>query len=111
MVSLFALIIGAGVGSIVSKPISNQLLSSEISSSQEQKEDIGKNFGQNFDNKNVKFNGVSNLNAYTSIDATVDIKVLSELLIIGLGLTCISSLASMIAIQKFSPLTILKERS
>ena len=46
-----------------------------------------------------------------TIDAVVDYQVLLELFGIGIALTLVSSLASMISIQKFSPLTILKERS
>ena len=49
--------------------------------------------------------------AYDSIDAVVDMKVLLELLGIGLSLVLVSSIASMVSIQRFSPLTILKERS
>ena len=55
--------------------------------------------------------GVANINEVNSIDAVVDFKVLLELLGIGIGLTLISSFATMIAISRFSPLTILKERS
>lgn len=51
------------------------------------------------------------MQAYDSINAAVDIKVLLELLGIGLLITLISSLSTMISIQKFSPLTILKERT
>ena len=46
-----------------------------------------------------------------NINAVVDFKVLTELLGIGLLLTIISSLSACIAIARFSPLTILKERS
>lgn len=55
--------------------------------------------------------GMKEVQAFDSIDAVVDIKVIAELLGIGIVLTLVSSLASMISIQKFSPLTILKERS
>ncbi len=54
---------------------------------------------------------VANVEEIDSIDAVVDFKVLAELLGIGIALTLLSSLASMIAISRFSPLTILKERS
>lgn len=110
MVSFFALIMGAVVGSLISVPVSNQLLSSEISSNNEERTNIGNNFGsQNHDFSKVS--GVSNLTEIKTIDAAVDIKVLAELLGIGLVITIISSLTAMISIQKFSPLTILKERS
>ena len=55
-------------------------------------------------------NGFATVEAIDSIDAVVDFKVLGQLFIIGILLTLISSSASMISIQKFSPLTILKER-
>ena len=55
--------------------------------------------------------GVPAVQAYDSIDAVVNVKVLLELLAIGVSLVLVSSVASMISIQRFSPLTILKERS
>ena len=54
--------------------------------------------------------GVAKVSEVDSIDAVVDFKVLAELLIIGILLTILSSLASLIAIARFSPLQILKER-
>ena len=59
--------------------------------------------------RNMDF-GVANVSEVKSIDAVVDFKVLSEMLGIGIILTLVSSLASMIAIARFSPLQILKER-
>ena len=55
--------------------------------------------------------GIARVEQVNDINAVVDLKVLIELLGIGLMLTLIGSLASMIAISRFSPLTILKERS
>lgn len=118
IVSLVALIIGFGLGAATSKSISNSLLSSEISSSNTQSEEIGNNFGGNTPNEqegnhnfSMQGKGIVVVQAYDSIDAVVDITVLFELLGISLLLVLISSIASMISIQRFSPLTILKERS
>lgn len=123
IVSFASLIIGCGIGAIVSVPISNSLLSSEISSSESEINNINKNFGREGDfsgkngdnpgNKpdNKSFKGVAKVEAFDSINAVVDFKVLAELLGIGLLITLISCSSSMISIQKFSPLTILKERS
>lgn len=61
--------------------------------------------------KAPNYNGNVKVETIDSIDAVVDYVVILELLGIGVGLTLISSLASMISIQRFSPLTILKERS
>lgn len=72
---------------------------------------FGQKSGKEMMNVRSSFNGVSNIEPVSSINAVVDIKVLFELLGIGILLTIISSVASMISIQRFSPLTILKERS
>ena len=120
IVGFVALMLGAGIGATLSKPVSNSLLSSEIESSQSQRDEIKNNFGgpggfdpskggmpsMDFSNK-----GTPTIQAYDSIDAVVSVKVLLELLGIGLTLILISSISAMISIQRFSPLTILKERS
>ncbi len=121
IVSFVALLVGAGIGAVSSVSISNHLLENEIASSQEQRESINENFGRGGkDGENVptgmkqdfeKISGVTDVQAFDSIDAVVDIKVLGQLLGLGIILTLISSSASMISIQQFSPLTILKERS
>lgn len=124
LVSLAALLIGAGIGAVVSKNVSNQLLSSEIESSKNNEEQIKNNFGGEMpsdiqkpsDNKMPgqgfdKMNNMPSVSAYDSIDAVVSVKVILELLGIGLILVLVSSSAAMISIQRFSPLTILKERS
>ncbi len=115
IVAFLSLIIGAGIGAVTSKGISNSLLSSEIENTQSSAEEMKNNFGgKGGMDKIPEFNnmsGVPNIQAYDSIDAVVDIKVILELLVIGLSLVLVSSLASMISIQRFSPLTILKERS
>ena len=54
--------------------------------------------------------GIAKVSEVDSINAVVDFKVLAELLGIGILLTLLSSCASMIAIARFSPLQILKER-
>ena len=120
IVSVVALILGAGIGAVSSKSVSNSLLANEINSSNERTEEIGKNFGganmnggmPDHENRGkLQGKGMPVVQAYDSIDAVVDIKVLLELLGIGLTLVLVSSIASMVSIQRFSPLTILKERS
>ena len=122
IVGFAALMIGAGVGATMSKGISNSLLSSEINSSNESSEKIRNNFGGPMGNmpdfkdmndsfKNFDKKGTPKVEAYESIDAVVSIGVLLELLAIGVSLILVSSLSAMISIQRFSPLTILKERS
>ena len=130
MVGCVALLVGAGIGAVMSKSVSNSLLANEISSSKESSEKMGRNFGGpggsgesgmpggfnpmemgGGSGKSFGAKGKPQVEAYESIDAVVNITVLMELLGIGLTLILISSLAAMISIQRFSPLTILKERS
>ncbi len=111
IVALASLLLGAGIGSFVSVPISNKLLANEIATSKNENNNIRENFGKNDKFNDKKFNGVANVEAFDNINATVDVKVLLELLALGLSLTLISSISATVSIQKFSPLTILKERS
>lgn len=118
IVGFIAIMLGAGIGATMSKPVSNSLLSNEIKSTETSNEQIKNNFG-GFDGGDFDFSkggqfmqkGTPNIQAYDSIDAIVSINVILELLGIGLVLILISSLSAMISIQRFSPLTILKERS
>ncbi len=111
IVALASLLLGAGIGSFASVPVSNKLLENEIAASKSENNNIRENFGKNDKFNDKKFNGVANVEAFDSINATVDIKVLLELLALGVSLTLISSISATVSIQKFSPLTILKERS
>ena len=124
IVGFATLMLGAGLGATMSKGVSNSLLSSEIESSKESVEKINNNFGGPGGGPGGDFNpgkgmpsmdfgkkGTPSIQAYDSIDAVVSIQVLLELLGIGLTLILISSISAMISIQRFTPLTILKERS
>lgn len=109
MVSIIMLIIGAICGAYFAKPVGNALLQNEIESSQIEEEEISNHFGKG--PMEMQFGGNRQVEAIESMEAVVDITVVVQLLGIGVLLTLMSSLASMISIQRFSPLTILKERS
>lgn len=59
----------------------------------------------------MNMNGVVKIEQVSSIHVAVDITVLLQMLGIGIILTLVSSLSAMISIARFSPITILKERS
>ena len=109
IITVIMLCIGAICGTYLSKPVGNILLKNEVESSQAEKEEVSNNFGK--EKMQMDFSGQTQIDTIDSIDAVVDFTVIAELLGIGIILTLISSLASMISIQRFSPLTILKERS
>ena len=114
IVAFVALLLGAGIGATMSKSVSNALLSNEIESAKTSSNDMANNFnpgGGMPDFSNFPSNGIVSVSAYDSIDAVVNVEVVIELLGTGIILVLISSLSAMISIQRFSPLTILKERS
>lgn len=110
IVSIIMLCIGAVCGAMLAKPVGNILLQNEIESSEAQTSQISDNFGKNGP-MDMKHSEIVSVDSIDTINAVVDFTVVAQLLGIGLALTLISSLASMISIQRFSPLTILKERS
>lgn len=96
-------------GSYLSKPIGNRLLQNEIDASNAEREEMSNNFGKG--PMDMRFEGNVNIETIDTIDAVVDFNVVIQLIGIGILLTVVSSITSMISIQRFSPLTILKERS
>lgn len=123
IVSFVGLILGAGLGTVLAKPVSNSLLSSEINKTKENIQNVSDNFGgrkdiiedgKNMNTNNLNFNkisGVASVEAFDTINAVVDFKVILELIGMCLILTVISSCASIMSIIRFRPLDILKERS
>ena len=115
LVAGIALIIGAVIGGFLAKPVGNLLLENEISTTQNERQQIAQNFGKgerlDMPGMEMQFNNRKQVQTIDSMEAVVDFTVIIQLLGIGILLTLMSSLASMISIQRFSPLTILKERS
>lgn len=112
LVACVSLLIGAAIGSVTSVDVANSLLANEIENSETNEQAINDNFGSGHDRIDFKnTSGSVNVEKIDEIEAIVDFKVVGELLIIGILITIVSSTSSCIAIARFSPLTILKERS
>ena len=58
---------------------------------------------ETFSNKDIKY--------VDKINTIIDIKLVGELFLIGIGLTLISSIISMIFISRYTPLKILSNRT
>ncbi|MDE6141930.1 MAG: ABC transporter permease [Bacilli bacterium] len=109
IVAFISLALGAGIGSLTSVDVANKLLEQEIENSANHTDMINENFGKDRERFDFsKINGSVNVEKIDKIDAIVDFKVVFELLGIGLLITMISSIASCIAIARFSQLNILK---
>ena len=119
-VTLLAIIIGAGVGAIISVPVSNNLLASQISAQENAAESQAQNFNRPNDMRTqggavlgqVRAPGSNPAVDYLDrIDAATDIIILLQLIGIGVALTVISSLSAIVFVLRYEPLKILANRS
>jgi len=131
-VTLLFIVIGAGVGAAVSVPVSNSLLSSQIEQMQSKSSAQNENFGRpdrpgDMDGNMPQMGGgrwsmggsmlsvfsgnQGKVNYLDKINATVNFRVIAQLIVIGIVLTIISSLAAVIFVMRYEPLKILANRT
>jgi putative ABC transport system permease protein len=123
VVTFISIIIGTGVGSILTVPIANHMLASEVSAQESASSKVNKNFGMNSGNNSYMnrsgnpndirktFSSNSETKYIDKINAVIDIKTVGELILIGIMLTIVSSSISMISISRYTPLKILSSRT
>lgn len=107
VVAVISFIIGTGVGSSLSVNVANNLLKNEISASTDTNDKINENFGNRENKHDFKKTGVQKID---SINAIVDTHVIISMMESLIILTITSSAVAIFAINRFKPLTILKER-
>lgn len=123
IITVFGLALGSFAGAVSSVPISNAMLSQQISSEQSQQQNQTQMFGRDMQGgprggmtttRSNLFGAASNstvsADPISQINAAVNPTVLLELLGIGLGLVAISSLGAILFISRYEPLQILQER-
>ena len=112
IVTLIAIVIGTGIGAVASVPVSNSLLASQITAQETTASTQEQNFGRGGDMV-LSGNGTTAVatSYLDSIDAAVDVKILGELIGIGIALTAVSSLAGIVFVLRYDPLKILSNRS
>lgn len=132
-VTLVAIIIGAGVGAAASVPVTNTLLASQIESNRQVNEDMKQNFGRDpgaqgggmteMPGGNMGeppsdagnrggFKGMmqSTKNYISQVSYSTNLNVILQLMVVGILLTVISSLAAVVLIMRYEPLKILTNR-
>ncbi len=121
-VSIVSLIIGTGIGVLISQPVTNKMLESEIKSYQEQTSSTENNFGgQGFEKPSQEMGGFEKKGRINSKQQTTDyvdslkVKIdaitLLELFGISLLLTSTSAFVASLVINKYNPNKILQNRS
>lgn len=121
IISIFSLVIGTGIGVLLSQPITNKMLESEINSYQEEIENNQNNFGrEGFDrpsqdikgnNSMVKGSKNQNISYVDSLEVKIDIATILKLFAISILLTSTSAFTASIAINKYNPNKILQNRN
>lgn len=138
VVTMIAVIIGAGIGAVSSVPVTNALLEGQVESQNSQQTQMEENFGRPGDfgggfpggnmggmpggmpsdipddmggGKNPfenMFNGAENY--ITEVNSAMNLTVVFQMLGVGVLLTLVASLASVLFIMRYDPLKILANR-
>lgn len=113
IVALISLIIGTGVGAVLTKPVSTQMLKSEIESMNKQEENIKNNFGgRGFERPNMpKDMRKKDIDYVDTLDVNIDILTIIELFGVSLLLTIVSGTIAVMYVNKYEPNRILQNRN
>jgi ABC-type transport system, involved in lipoprotein release, permease component len=119
IVTFIFLSIGTVAGSAASVPVANSMLQTQISSVQSQQSQVAANFGNrggsgqsgNARGLSGSFGLSGNVSYIRQINAVINGSVILQIIGIGILLTILSSLISMIFISRYEPLKILSSRT
>ena len=140
VVTMLAVIIGAGVGAVTSVPVTNALLAEQVQNQNAQQEQMDMNFGRpgnmgsgfpggnmpggmpsnmpsNMPNLDI-FGGDNSIddmfntaaNYIAEVDSAMNLTVVFQMIGLGLLLTLVASAASVLFIMRYDPLKILANR-
>ncbi|MGN1193373.1 MAG: ABC transporter permease [Dorea sp.] len=116
VVTMIAVVLGAGIGATSSVPVTNALLKNQVEAQSSQEEQLEQNFGRGnkgdggvpgMENSNVP---APTANYITEISSATNLTVIFQMLIIAVFLTLISGAVSMLFIMRYEPLKILANR-
>lgn len=123
VVTLAAVIIGAGIGAVSSVPVTNALLANQVSSVSDREEQIEMNFGRGQgENSNLPQGGMQErpqgmnnffggaVDYITEIDSAMNLTVVLQMLGIAVALTLAAGAVSMLFVMRYDPLKILANR-
>lgn len=111
IVAMASLIIGTVGGLLISQPVTNKMLKSEISSYEKSQTQTQKNFGGPGFNKPSQNSNSSNNNYVNSLKVKIDAITILELFGITLLLTITSGGVASAFVNKYNPNRILQDRS
>ena len=125
VVTMIAVIIGAGVGAVSSVPVTNALLAGQVESQNSQQTQIDNSFGRpsnmpgNMPGGMPSMGGDGNpfenifggaVDYITEVNSAMNLTVVLQMLGVGLVLTLVASMGSVMFIMRYDPLKILANR-
>ena len=134
VVTMIAVVIGAGIGAVSSVPVTNALLEGQVQSQSNQQSQVDQNFGRpgnmggGFPGGNMPSDMPSDIpdmgggknpfgdmfggaaDYITEVDSAMNLTVVFQMIGVGLLLTLIASAASVLFIMRYDPLKILANR-
>ena len=135
VITMLAVVIGAGIGAVSAVPVTNALLEGQIASQNNKQTQIDANFGRpgenigNFPGGNMPGGGMppnmpsdmggrnpfenafgGAANYISEVDSAMNLTVVFQMIGVGLLLTIIASAASVLFIMRYDPLKILSNR-
>ena len=123
IITMLAVLIGAGIGAVSSVPVTNALLEGQTTSQNAQWEQMGENFGRPGNMPSGSFPGNmpqggkdmggffgGAANYVTEVNSAMNLVVVFEMIGVGLLLTLIASAAAITFIMRYDPLKILANR-
>ncbi len=122
LVTVAGLVVGLGIGAAVSPPVADNLLSAQVAQQEAQTASVDVSFGRGGQMPGGAGGQVPGgagdrspfgqaVDYVSQINATLDWSVVGQLAGIGLGLALIASLAGVVFVLRYEPLTILANRS
>lgn len=117
VVTIIFMGIGIGIGNLISEPVGNYMLQSEIQQLQNENEALEASLGTNSGGRgglgrtSSIFTITDDIDFIKNISYKVDTAVVLQLICIGLIIVVLGSLVSLITISRYEPLKILSTRS
>lgn len=107
IILIVALVIGVGIGSVITKPVANSLLEQQIVSIEKTKEKETTN------NQKSLFqpDNSGNIEIVDTIDVKIDYILILQIAGIGFGIVILTNLINIIYVMKFQPMEIMRKKN
>ncbi len=112
IISIICLFLGLAVGSTISQPIANDILSEQVEIAAVETKANSENLQfLVMAGKTQLINGLNGYTPVSEIQVALDTKTVSQIVIIALALAALSGMIGIVVITKYEPLKILRERN